>query len=1041
MQRSSQQDASDGVNWQSIGIRLGVKGLDLREPAEPDSLTELLNARFVDDRTVRPRYGHTGSLVQDSSDFAPLGDNYSVTDEWVYGHGVRVSSSNAAGWENAHHPIAGRGQLVFSYRDSNVVHTGDRLLVMQDGPAVGASDYWSREVGGPILPQGIPAFLPLETDATPPSQVGGEYVETCLTSKYRAFVDNGDGVSAWILDRATGAVIDHSDVSGTSADPVETKVICSGDLVVVLWRDFTDRQLWMNWWTGASWTGGTIIQNDVKAFDVAVVPGGFHLLWFSEFGFGSLKIGKYLGATATDTPYPFGTTITAPDVPTGAIAVGVAPTGEIGIAFVGDSLLGAQFSEAMVNLDDWAPLGDTTATRGLTICSRGLRNQSGLYSWIVHFGSSDGYTQAMRFETSVDVVTGTKRWNSRLASKSWRVGDEVFCWLRAANAGTHYLVSGCGPQTVCGFADREEAITRTSHDVTYGIPHVMPDPNDEDGVLFTWVRPFNTGQTFGHPGNTRYGDMNFLPSTTAVQFGRSVYLSGSAVRNWDGIELGDAGFQDYPVISGTPTQGTGGDLTIGGTYYYRIYAVRYNARGERFESAAITSDVVTLTASNDKITLAISTLPDTNHDDVVFEVYRTESLGTTFYLDGTVANSLTAATVSYESSLDDDELISQVGDPHSAGVGQLSELESFGPLGCSMLAVSGDRLWGAGGQVTPGFVQFSKLHTDGYGAGFDDLAGFQEINTEGRDVTSLAPQNDATVIFERDRLYVISGIGPDNYGRGAFDIPNIELADGAITHVGTVGTQLGTLYWGQEGPRLLTLQFQVLNIAAPIRSFAEGLTPSGVNVALSREEVVWYTPAGDALLWNYLDGQSRWARWNGLKIAGCHDGVLVTVNGVLLTEDPDAAGDNGRGFAFVFRTGNLRGENILQGATLLRSVGIVGAYEGPHELRTRVFYNGSPLWTDEWTWSPEESTWLAPGDDFSALTPEQVDALKPLDKSGGYITNKRSSRANCHFFRVEVSNVWADGPSYVPHELSLELGVHGGLGRVPVGVFTSNTHR
>lgn len=1045
-QRNSEQDA---ITWQTVAMRLGTQGLDLREPSDPTSLTELLNARFVDDRTVKPRSGHAGSLVQDQSAFAPLGSGYEVLDNWVYGHGLQVSPGNALAWENAHHPIAGRGATTFKYRGADVVLTGDRLLVLQgEGPASGASTYWDR-ANATNLDQGIPAFLPVQTDNTPPNGVSGSYVETCLTSRYRAFVTSGgNALTAWILDRDTGALVDMSEISGVSSnDVVEPKIINSGDTLVCVWRDFAGDQLWINWWTGIAWAGASAIDSGVFGFDVAVVPGGFHLAWRTT---SAIKLGKYVGVKPQASPYNFGTSLdlSLASAPAGACALGVSPNGDLCVAFVGAGfdLYAGVFSVAAVPYDVWTVIG-TAGFGGVSVASRGLRNQQGYFEYVIHWAGQSGgnsFCSATQFSGHTAGAVST-RWNSELASKSWRVGDEVFAWYRAANAGTHYLVSGASPQTVCGYSDREEAVSRTSHDNNYGMPTVMPDPNDALGVTFTWIRPYNTGQTYTHGGNVRYSDINFLPETCAVQYGHSVYLSGCAVRNWDGLTLGDAGFQDYPIIVGNPIspsmQTTGGNLTALGTYYFRVYAVRYNARGERFESGAVSFGPIVLTGSNSKILLSIATLPDTNHNDLTFEVYRTEALGTTYYLDGTLANSLTSALLSYSSSLADSALISQVADTHAAGVGQLSSLENWGPLGCSMLASSQDRLWGAGGQVTPGFVQFSKLHEDGSGAGFDDLAGFQEINTEGQQVTSVIAQGDATIAFETNKLYVITGTGPDNYGRGAFDIPNIVLADGAITHFGTCATPLGTLFWGDEGPRMLTNQYAVENISAPVRALSKTLSPTGVIVSLPKSEVVWYTDGGAALLWNYLDGSSRWARWNNLYIAGCSQESMITTNGRLLVEDDKATGDNGRGYPFTWCSGSIRAENLMQGGTVVRALGIVGSYKGPHKLRFRVYYNGSPLWTDEWIWEPDTNTWLASGDDFAALTPAQVDALKPVDKSGAYMTHKRLSRIDCHYLRVEVTNISADAPTYIPFELAVQVGVREGMGRVPANTFSTRIGR
>src|SRR6185503_14885076 len=89
-------------------------------------------------------------------------------------------------------------------------------------------------------------------------------------------------------------------------------------------------------------------------------------------------------------------------------------------------------------------------------------------------------------------------------------------------------------------------------------------------------------------GSTVYGGllglMNFTPQLSAAAYGKSIYLSGSAVKNWDGIALIDAGFHDFPTA--TVTSGSGGSLTSGGVYAWRVKAVRYNGKGERFESPA-----------------------------------------------------------------------------------------------------------------------------------------------------------------------------------------------------------------------------------------------------------------------------------------------------------------------------------------------------------------------------------------------------------------------------------------------------------------------
>jgi len=139
---------SSGVTWVPVPLPLGDRGLDLRRPGEPGTLTELLNAKFLDAKTVTRRDGHTGKLIQDYSAFR---QDKRTTNEWVYGHGTRliIAGTTGAGelYENARHPIHKRGGGTFEYNDTDVVWTGDRLLIVtEDGPFYGSDDHWNRTV-------------------------------------------------------------------------------------------------------------------------------------------------------------------------------------------------------------------------------------------------------------------------------------------------------------------------------------------------------------------------------------------------------------------------------------------------------------------------------------------------------------------------------------------------------------------------------------------------------------------------------------------------------------------------------------------------------------------------------------------------------------------------------------------------------------------------------------------------------------------------------------------------------------------------------
>lgn len=1032
MQRSSNQDA-DGTTWATAGLRLGQEGADYRRPTEPPSLADLVNARFLDERTVRRRDGHLGEELRDGDVFPP-GPLAPTDANWVYGHGHNVTG------DNRHYPIHRRGAATFRLDNQHVAWTGDRLLIPQSGgaPDLGSSAFWARmpETGAPA--RGIPAHLPLIVDTPAPAAIRDTYVQSCLTASLRVYAQiTGTTVTVTSVDRASGTVLDSTNVTGTSVTPTEPTVINSGGTAVLLFLDTTDQLIRVRYRTGEGWTAEDHFGAGVIAYDVAPTSDGFVVAWTTGTG---AQIGRFIGVHGTSTPYLFGKALPVSNVPnSGPVAVGVDAAGFPALVYQnGTSVYLDEFlADASIR-----PFSRTLATsvtlRGASVAPRLLPYSTGSREWTAHLdvGSAGVVVATACADYPASLLTST--WpNSYLVGRTFRVGDEVFAWLRSGNSGTCYLLCGARAPYVSGFSDREVGVAPDSvvvGGVTRTWPaRVLPDPVDTSGAVFSWSRRFTVIDA-AREGDVLDGVMDFLPQLSTAVYGRSVYLSGSAVKNWDGRILADAGFQDYPVL--ISAQHAGGSLAALGTYEWRAHAVRYNDQGERFESAAVTIAPLVLTGANQSATVTVYPPPAVSTDDYVIEVYRTESLGTTFYLDTTLLGPFRGvASVSYVSTQADAALRTGRADPHAAGLGVPSALETFGPIGCAVLATVGDRLWSAGGQVGAGVAQFSTLKSVGQGAGFDDLAGYVQVDNQDGEITSIAELNNAVVIFERNRIYALSGDGPDNFGIGGYAAPDLRLAAGATTHFGTALTQMGVLYWGTGGPLLLDQSFRVENVSSQVRPITEALTPVGVQVDTARMEVVWYT-GNSAVLLNYMADRPRWARWFLPDVAGVSDDRLITFDGRLLAESADAHGDDSIPFAFRWKSGNVRSNDLLEGFSLVRRVGVLGQYDGPHQLRFRTYFDGSPLWSEESIWAPETGTWLVTGDDLASSTPSVVDALVNVDRSGAYASHKRLRRQTCHYLAVEVSDVSSDRPTYTPFELSFELGSKPGLGRTPVNTYS-----
>lgn len=1043
MARGSQTEL-DQLGIEVVPLPLGEHGLDLRRPSDPGTLTELVNAQFQDARTIHRRDGHIGALIQDSSAFAT--SDFTNTRVWSYGHGTVILPAGSSNVENVHYPISVQGKGVFEFNGTTVEWTGDRFIVkVEDGVGLGQHEFWSRG-GAEVLPYGIPAYLPVQTDSVPPVLFDGAHIDVCYTETLQAIgcAEGDDGAKLVVIDRANGQVIKEQLVGNGTVSHI--RVVNSGGSLLAFWLDADGFQYIV--WSGVEWTDGSVISLETTAFDVVPLSGGCQAIWDDEVAgeipSRGLFLGRFSQANSSDAPHTFSSTAyTGSNVPTATnlkVGVAVSPGGDIAWTWVDNAGELFCFSDAgnlpgettditqLGSSNDWDHAGGAIA-----IAYRGLTRPGGRHSYVV-WGTRPAVDEVEIWEQKQALVAGTDPpfqhetiFNAKLLSKGFTVGDEVFAWLYSVNSMTGFLAAGVTTPQICGITDREVIKIRTDTDDLSTLRSVTQDPLSTS--KFVWARPYDTGKYF-RKGDTLVGDIEFLPALSTAGFGRSTYVASSHVRCWDGQELGDAGFHDYPtVVSATPVNGAGS--VDDGEHFLRIYPVRYNNQGERFQGVALTypegATGITVAGAEDTINLVLNTIPITNHDDVQFEIYMTPVGSTSFRYAGVVANNKNAATVSFSITASDVELEAAPPDPHAPGVDGLQEMEEFGPTGCEVLITSGDRLWGIRGQVPAGTAQFSKLYEVNEGAGFGDLVNNQIFDASARPLTALVGFSDSAIIaFQEKQFYELLGQGPDNFGQGAFSVPQLRVSDGATNQQGIIALPTGVAFWASDGPRLLLGNLTAINISEPVTSLAKTLTPTGVRADISNQQVVWYTEEGDALLWSYSSGNSRWARWTGVPTAGVSANRLVTPTGEVWTQDSTPR-DAGRRFAFKFETGNVRLEQLLQGGIRLMEAGMTGKYLGYHRPKFRIYYNNSPDWYEVIRWNPSDNTALQLGSDFDELTPEEIDALDMVDQTGAYEFMTRVQKQDCSFVRVSVSDCGDHG--FIPWELTFKIASKGGLGR------------
>ncbi len=1024
MARNS-QGTLDELAFQLVSLPIGASGMDARRN-DAATLVDLVNARFADQMTAERRGGHSGQLLQGSGSFDPTD---TVTSKWVYGNGlVAETADGAEARVDSHYPIAGKGKGGFNHNGTEVAWTGDRLI------AAGKEQR---------------AYLPVLVD-TPFEFVGGSHVDVCPfdLGKAMAVAVEAGGLVAVVLDN-DGLLTHRQDLG--SGEVIRLRIVKAGEELVLLFID--DDGFKVSRWNGSAWATPSVVESSSTVFDVTTDDTGCFFAWNEIDGATHVLKAGDIHDGVVGGYFTFGSTLdlsgyTLNDYLKFGMAVSV--NGRLAYAFTSEGRDIPDVTDMPAGL--YCSACDTDLTSAMepvqlstnsqyqtdgghaTVAWRQLSYGAGMedYKFAVYANPTEQFVATAADSTNIvnGWIVGTSIeetltiYNARLLSTAFNVGNETFVWMKSLLSTTAFLVGGVGTPQRCAMADREEALFV---EVGSPLPKTALRHVQKTGeYTYLWARPFNTGGYFRR-GDIRVGALDFMPAMSTARFAGATYVMGSLVRAWDGYELGDAGFHDYPLATAlgeVANPSTGMPI---GTYQFRIYPVRYTAAGERMKGVGAVSETITTVALAD-IDVEVATMPLTNHSDVKLEVYMAYTGRTEFRLVDTLDNDLTVGHIQTNVSMSLNTWLTKPADEHAPTTGTAAVLESFGPLGCSVLCTSGDRLWGAGGQVPPGLVQYSKRYEVNQAAGFSDISSTQVLDATGAAITSLASFSDSALVgFKEKGFYTILGDGPDNYGNGSYDPPNLTVASGAVNHSGTKATPSGVFYWAPEGPRVLTAMNRSEFVGEPVRPLAKDMTPTGVRVELDKGEVIWYTDNGAALLLNFAGQAPRWARWDGVPVVGVSETSLITPNGELWTPSEDEL-DAGRSFSFSFETGNIRLDRALQGGQRVQQIGLTGKWLGEHRVRVNVFYDGAPDWLERIFWTPSESSCLIDQADIEALTPAEIDALNIVDFTGRYDLMARVSRQDCAFVRLLISDLGSRG--FLPQAVTLKIAPKGDRTRI-----------
>lgn len=711
---------------------------------------------------------------------------------------------------------------------------------------------------------------------------------------------------------------------------------------------------------------------------------------------------------------------------------------------------------------------------------------AGEYSWTAYVEDKHASLdhRLVRVYSIDDAATlQTTRYNTQLASHAFRVGQRTYVWT----TGTPTLFTLQPTWFLCDekllpIGKALFALAYVPDTSTFVLPSVTWHTTEDDhsakdrfvffGCLGYRQRAETSEDTQDPNGvwlepSVFFYTLDFLPYIRSAQAGRSTYIAGAQLWEYDGANLNEAGFHMAPE-SYTFSDGGAGNLDEGATYNWRIDLCYKNAQNEEVRSWSTTLSYfggVLESPTTMKATITIPHVPMTRRDNSYFLVYRTEADGTEYYLvssrnpddvgdpNGFVFNDRSAATYTFTDNLADASLIDNEYHPSNA----TGWLQPFSAPACEMVAAGRDRLWVAGGELSPGEIAPSRYFSPGQTPAFTPALNIQ-IDRNSEPITAVGFVGEVGVFFRKTSAYTLQSEGPDNVGQGVWDYPRLALADvGAVSQEALALAGEGLYFQSPAGIRVITagggLRPPGAGLVGGLGTDVDTLAAEGDYAAAvvvpKYSQIRWYSrdPEKPSLVVDYT--KNIWTTFTGVTCRGAaywaagSSVILARGDGEMWTETEGRYLDGDRTYEMVIKTAWLHAAGLGE-YERARRFALFGEASDGLSLRYRVYYDERPFHTQEETltfigtnpttpFNPSgwgEVNWgYGPwGDESAEANAGSGSALWFRD--GMFRFRRRFSRQKCSVFAIEFSDLGSNA-AFTPVVLGLELGLKQGLDRIP----------
>lgn len=434
---------------------------------------------------------------------------------------------------------------------------------------------------------------------------------------------------------------------------------------------------------------------------------------------------------------------------------------------------------------------------------------------------------------------------------------------------------------------------------------------------------------------------------TSTEIGQNLNTNGGFLSSYDGILPTENNFFLYPDSLFIQAAGVNGAMTNQQYYYQVLYAWQDN-QGNFFRSAPSLPITFTTSTGTGAITLHIPCIKITNKTSspIKVEVYRWSTAQQTFYQATSVAvpllNDTTIDAISFNDTQSDAQIIGNSILYTTGGV-----IENISPPACKTITTFDSRLWLIDAE-NQNVLWFSKPVIQGTPVEMSDLfTKYIAPNAAAQGNTgpmrALAPMDDKLIIFKKNAIYFINGVGPDiTGGNNQYSEP--------IFITGTVGCEKensivlipqGLMFQSDKGIWLLGRDLNTKYIGSDVSNFND-IDVKSALVVPGTNQVRFTLESGDTLMYDYYEDQ--WCTFTSPAGTGISSTLYqnlhtyIDSNGRVFQEKPGSYLDGSNPVLLSFKTGWTNLADV-QGYVRAYRAYLLGEYFSPHRLTLGVAYD------------------------------------------------------------------------------------------------------